>query len=308
MRKIDTSTMRSEPIVQLDNVSFIRNSNTILHDIDLRIAHGQHWAIIGQNGSGKTSLISIINGYHQPSEGKVCVLGRKFGSTDLRELRLHIGECSSEIRNMIHQWEPVRDIVLSGRFASIGLYQTPSAKDHERAGDLIDIFGLSGMSGRRFSTLSDGEKQKTVLARALMPEPELLLLDEPCAGLDIKAREELLTAVQKMTIMEGGPTLMYITHHIEEILPSITHVLALKKGKVIASGKREEVLTNEILSRTFEVPVELHEKGGRLWVVVNKATESAFNSWGQGVEKSPSVREGMNLASCNGAIDAETTI
>ena len=267
--------MHLNPIVRLDHVSFIRNSNRILQDIDLCIDDGQHWAIIGQNGSGKTSLISIINGYHQPSEGKACVLGKKFGSTDLRELRLHIGECSSEIRNMIHQWEPVRDIVLSGKFASIGLYESPSAKDHKRACDLIDIFGLSDMSDRRFETLSDGEKQKTLLARALMPEPELLLLDEPCAGLDIKAREELLNAVQKMTVMEGGPTLIYITHHIEEILPSITHVLALRKGKVIASGAREEVLTNEVLSRTFEVPVELHKKGGRLWVVVYKTTEPA---------------------------------
>jgi len=267
----DETTMHLNPIVRLDHVSFIRNSNRILHDIDLCIDHGQHWAIIGQNGSGKTSLISIINGYHQPSQGKACVLGRKFGSADLRELRLHIGECSSEIRNMIHQWEPVRDIVLSGKFASIGLYETPSVKDHKRACDLIDIFGLSGMSDRIFETLSDGEKQKTLLARALMPEPELLILDEPCAGLDIKAREELLTAVQKMTVM-GGPTLIYITHHIEEILPSITHVLALRKGKVMASGARKEVLTNEVLSRTFEVPVELHEKGGRLWVVVYKTT------------------------------------
>ena len=274
VRQIDENTMKLNSIVRLDHVSFIRNSNRILHNIDLCIDHGQHWAIIGQNGSGKTSLISIINGYHQPSQGKACVLGKKFGSTDLRELRLHIGECSSEIRNMIHQWEPVRDIVLSGKFASIGLYETPSAKDHEHASDLIDIFGLSGMSERKFSTLSDGEKQKTLLARALMPEPELLLLDEPCAGLDIKAREELLTAVQKMTVMEGGPTLIYITHHIEEILPSITHVLALRKGTVIASGAREEVLTNEVLSRTFEVPVELHEKEGRLWVTVYKNAES----------------------------------
>lgn len=262
------------PIVRLDHVSFIRNNNRILHDINLRIDHGQHWAIIGQNGSGKTSLISIINGYHQPSKGKACVLGKKFGSADLRELRLHIGECSSEIRNMIHQWEPVRDIVISGKFASIGLYESPSAKDHKQACDLIGMFGLSGMADRRFETLSDGEKQKTLLARALMPEPELLLLDEPCAGLDIKAREELLTAVQKMTVMEGGPTLIYITHHIEEILPSITHVLALRKGKVIASGAREKVLTNDVLSTTFEVPVELHEKGGRLWIVVHRNTGS----------------------------------
>ena len=258
------------PIVSLEHISFIRNGKTILQDISLCIDRGQHWVIIGQNGSGKTSLISIINGYHQPSEGKARVLGKKFGYTDLRELRLKIGECSSEIRDMIHNWETVRDIVLSGRFASIGLYETPDARDHERAAYLLDFLGLSDMAGRRFNTLSDGEKQKTLLARALMPEPELLVLDEPCSGLDLKAREGLLDAVQEMCTTEGGPALIYITHHIEEIIPAITHALTLRNGKIIASGKREDVLTNAVLSETFEVPVKLHEKAGRLWPMIMK--------------------------------------
>lgn len=126
------------------------------------------------------------------------------------------------------------------------------------------------MSDRSFMTLSDGEKQKTLLARALMPEPELLILDEPCAGLDLKAREELLDSVQEMCTTQGGPALIYITYHIEEIIPAITHALALRKGRVIASGKREEVLTNEVLNETFEVPIELHEKGGRIWPMIVK--------------------------------------
>lgn len=184
--------------------------------------------------------------YHHPSEGKAVVLGKKFGSTDLRELRLRIGECSSEIRDIIHNWEPVKDIVLSGRFASIGLYETPAPKDHKR------------------------EKQKTLLARALMSEPELLVLDEPCAGLDLKAREEFLDAVQEMCTKKGGPALIYITHHIEEIIPAITHALTLRKGSVIASGRKEDVLTNEVLSETFEVPIELHEKEGRIWPMILK--------------------------------------
>jgi iron complex transport system ATP-binding protein len=258
------------PIVRLDHISFIRNGSEILKNINLCIDHGQHWAIIGQNGSGKTSLISIINGYHQPSEGKARVLGKKFGSTDLRELRLKIGECSSEIRDMVHNLEPVKDIILSGKFASIGLYETPVARDHERADHLLDLFGLSKISDHSFMILSDGEKQKTLLARALMPEPELLILDEPCAGLDLKAREELLDAVQEMCMKHGGPTLIYITHHIEEIIPAITHALALRKGRVIASGKREDVITNEVLSETFEVPIEMHEKGGRIWPMIVK--------------------------------------
>lgn len=258
-------------IVRLDNVSFIRNGKAILQNISLRIEPGQHWVIIGQNGSGKTSLISIINGYHYPSEGKARVLGKKFGSTDLRELRLKIGECSSEIRDMIHEWETVRDIVLSGRFASIGLYEKPDSTDHERAAYLLDSLGMSDMAGHKFNTLSDGEKQKTLLARALMPEPELLVLDEPCAGLDLRAREGLLDAVQEMCTTEGGPTLIYITHHIEEIIPAITHALTLRNGRVIASGKREDVLTDAVISETFEVPIELHEREGRLWPMIMKS-------------------------------------
>lgn len=127
------------------------------------------------------------------------------------------------------------------------------------------------MAGRRFNTLSDGEKQKTLLARALMPEPELLVLDEPCAGLDLKAREELLDAVQEMCTERNGPTLIYITHHIEEIIPSITHALTLRNGRVIAKGKREDVLTNAVLSETFDVPIELHDRSGRLWPMIIKS-------------------------------------
>jgi len=137
------------PIVRLDNISLIRNGTEILHDISLIINNNQHWAITGQNGSGKTSLISIINGYHQPSQGKAEVLGKKFGSSDLRDLRLRIGACSSEIRDMVHKWEKVSDIVLSGRFASIGLYKTPASGDYLRADNLLLRFGLHDRADHR---------------------------------------------------------------------------------------------------------------------------------------------------------------
>ncbi len=256
------------PVVYLDKVSLIRNDSVILNDISICINQGEHWAIIGQNGSGKTSMISIINGYHFPSEGTAEVLGRKFGFADLRELRLHIGECSSEIRDMLHNWESVRDIVLSGRFASIGLYDPPTLEDEERADKLIDFFGLSLLRSHPFRTLSNGEQQKTMIARALMPEPRLLLLDEPCAGLDPKAREEILESVQRMCEMPGGPTLIYITHHIEEIVPAITHALALKQGRVLVQGERKEVLTGGVLSKTFDIPMDVHERDGRLWPLI----------------------------------------
>lgn len=262
--------MPSKSIVNLDRISFIRNNTTILHDISLKINRGQHWAIIGPNGSGKTSLVSIINGYHWPSEGTAEVLGKRFGSTDLRELRRHIGECSSEIMNMVHNRDSVMDIVLSGRFASIGLYETPAAGDFDRAQELLEFFGLSEVSERLFGVLSDGEKQKTIISRALMPDPELLVLDEPCTGLDLKAREELLDAVENMCTATGGPTMIYISHHIEEIIPPITHALAIRKGEVVARGTKEDVLTGEVLSETFDIPIELVKRNGRFWPVVSK--------------------------------------
>ncbi|VVB85058.1 putative branched-chain amino acid transport ATP-binding protein LivG [uncultured archaeon] len=257
------------PVVSLNHVTFIRSKKVILEDISLCINRGEHWAIVGQNGSGKTSLVSIINGYHRPSRGEAFVLGKKFGTTDLRELRRHIGVCSSEIRDMIHNQDSVKDIILSGRFASIGLYESPDAEDHQRASELMDFFGLSKMSDRAFDTLSNGEQQKTILARALIPEPALLVLDEPGAGLDLRSREELLNAVRRMCTMPGGPTLIFVTHHIEEIMPVITHALALRNGRVVAQGRKEDVLESGILTRTFDVPIELYEKGGRLWPVVS---------------------------------------
>jgi len=238
--------MTTQPIVRLDHISFIRDHNVILHDISVLIDKGQHWAIIGPNGSGKTSLISIINGYHHPSEGTAQVLGRRFGKTDLRELRKHIGEASSEIKNMLH------------------------TEDKVKARMLLEFFGLSEKEDRPFNILSSGEQQKTLLARALMPEPELLVLDEPCAGLDMSAREELLDAIQKMCDAPGGPTLILVTHHIEEIIPAVTHALALRQGRVVAQGDKNDVLTGEVLSRTFDLSIEVQERYGRLWPVVLK--------------------------------------
>lgn len=262
------SSMIPRPVVQFNHVSFIRNRKTILNNITFRIDKGQHWAIIGPNGSGKTSLVSIINGYHQPSEGKVEVLGRRFGKTDLREMRLHIGEASSEIKNMLHPQDAVTDIVLSGRFATIGLYEKPSDEDMETAGKLLDFFDLSELAGRPFNILSSGEQQKTLLARALMPNPDLLVLDEPCAGLDLGAREELLNTVQKMCEFPGGPSIILVTHHIEELVPAISHALALREGRIVAQGTKIEVLTGEVLSRTFDLKIEVMERGGRLWAMI----------------------------------------
>jgi iron complex transport system ATP-binding protein len=164
--------------------------------------------------------------------------------------------------------DPVIDIVLSGRFATIGLYETPSEQDMEIAGKLLEFFGLSEMAGRRFNILSSGEQQKTLLARALMPDPDLLVLDEPCAGLDIGAREELLDAVQRMCMTPDGPTIIYVTHHIEEIVPAVSHALALREGRIVAQGTKMDILTGKVLSRTFDLKIEVQERYGRLWAMI----------------------------------------
>lgn len=167
--------------------------------------------------------------------------------------------------------------MLSGKFASIGLYESPTSKDWQRADELMDFFGLSGLSDRPFRTLSNGEQQKTIIARALMPEPSLLVLDEPCAGLDLKAREELLDSVQRMGTTPGGPALTYITHHIEEIVPAITHALALRQGRVVAQGAKKEVLTDKVLGRVFGVRINVYENGGRLWPVVLRSKNAGMS-------------------------------
>ncbi|MBE0524102.1 MAG: ABC transporter ATP-binding protein [Methanosarcinales archaeon] len=264
--------MITESVILFDHVHFIRNGCTVLKDINLNIPPNQNWAIIGPNGSGKTSLISIINGYHQPSKGKVEVLGHMFGSTDLRELRCHIGECSSEIRNMIHPGDKVLDIVLSGKFGSIGLYQRPRTEDLGRARELTVFLGLSHLADQPFRTLSLGEQQKVLIARAMMPDPELLVLDEPCEGLDIKAREDLLDALQNMCSSPEGPTLIFVTHRIEEIIPAITHVAALKQGMVIVQGPKSDVLNEAVFSDIFDMEVEMKCNGGRYWPAVIKGS------------------------------------
>jgi len=261
-----------ESVILFDHVHFIRNGCTVLKDINLKIPPNQNWAIIGPNGSGKTSLISIINGYHQPSEGKVEVLGHRFGSTDLRELRCLIGECSSEIRNMIHPGDAVMDIVLSGKFGSIGLYQRPGTEDLGRARELMAFLGLSHLADHSFRTLSLGEQQKVLIARAMMPDPKLLVLDEPCEGLDIKAREDLLDALQIMCSSPDGPTLIFVTHRIEEIIPAITHVAALKQGMVIAQGLKSDMLNDAVFGTIFAMAVEMKCNGGRYWPAVIKGS------------------------------------
>ncbi len=256
-------------LLDIRNVSLQRNGNYILKNINWIVKPGEHWAVIGLNGSGKTSLLKMITGYLSPSKGEMSVLGKKFGRVDLRELRRSIGWVSSSLQESLHITDTAEEIVLSGKHASIGLYETPGEEDIEKAGILIEQFELSGMKNRPYHTLSQGEKQKVIIARALMCSPRLLILDEPCSGLDIFARENFLSLVEKICNIEDSPTLLYVSHHIEEITPSFQHLLFLKDGEIYSAGKTEELLNDDNLMKFYGKPVEIEWRNRRPILKIN---------------------------------------
>jgi iron complex transport system ATP-binding protein len=255
-------------VISMKDVSLRRDKNYIFKNINWEVKHGEHWVILGLNGSGKTSLLKMLNGYFFPSTGDVTVLGKKFGSYDLRELRKLIGWVSSSLQDSLYGSESAEDVVMSGKFASIGLYYNPGKEDIEKANFLLEQFGCSDLSQRTYATLSQGEKQKIILARALMNSPKLLVLDEPCTGLDIFARESFLSHVEQIGNAEDAPTLLYVSHHIEETLPIFNNALLLKKGSVHSSGKKEDVLTQKNLADFFNRNIEFAWKDERPWLYV----------------------------------------
>lgn len=262
--------MDLETVISLKNVSWQRNGSLILKNINWTVHHGEHWAVIGLNGSGKTSLLNMLNGYVFPSRGEVTVLGLKFGSCDLRDLRKSIGWVSSSLQESLHVNENVVDIVLSGKFASIGLYDSVERKDRIRASTLLEQFECLTFQKRRYSTLSEGEKQKVLLARALMSAPKLLILDEPCNGLDLFARENFLSLVGQIGREEGGPTLLYVTHHLEEILPIFSYSLLMRDGAVHSAGKTVNLLSESRLSDFFNHSVHFEWRDARARVGIVK--------------------------------------
>jgi len=250
-------------IIDIRNVSLNRNGFNILKNISWLVKPGEHWAVIGLNGSGKTTLLKMIIGYLSPSRGEMYVLDKKFGRVDLRVLRKSIGWVSSSLQESLYTSDTVEEIVLSGKYASIGLYEKPGKEDIEKAGILIEQFQLSGMKDRMYYTLSQGEKQKTIIARALMCSPRLLILDEPCIGLDIFARENFLSLVEQICNIEGAPTLLYVSHHIEEITPSFQYTLFLKNGEIHSSGKTKDLLTYDNLLKFYGKPVIIEWRNER---------------------------------------------
>lgn len=244
-------------------------STRILCNVSWSVRPGEHWALLGPNGSGKTSLLKALTGYLSPTSGAVSVLGRRYGETDWRELRRHIGIVTSALQTSIPPGEPALETVVSGRYAQLDLWAPLTAADRLAAKRLLRFVHAAHLAEREWAYLSQGERQRVLIARALMARPRLLILDEPCGGLDPAAREEFLQFVERLARERRGPPLIFVTHHVEEIAPSFTHVLVLRAGEVFAAGPKAEIVTSRILSGAFGVPVAVRRTGGRYRAAVN---------------------------------------
>lgn len=235
----------TKTVIELEGVCFCRKSRTILDGIDWRVEPGQHWALLGANGSGKSTLLKILSGYEWPTFGQVSVQDQRFGATDIGKLRRTIGLVSSSLEHRLPGHDQSIEIVASGIDASLGLYRTISPEEMERARAALTKLRAGEIAEQSYKTLSQGEQQKVLIARALVSGPKLLILDEPCAGLDPASRVRFLKDLEHMATRPDAPCILFVTHHIEEIGPWITHILLLKDGKVMARGTQEETITSE---------------------------------------------------------------
>jgi iron complex transport system ATP-binding protein len=253
-----------------------RGETVILDDVSWRVEHGQHWAILGANGSGKTSLLSALTAYLTPMAGTIEVLGERYGETDWRELRKRVGLVSSSVRQMMAEDEPALETVVSGKYAMIDYWGEPTSADRKRAVKILKSIECSHLAARPWCVLSQGERQRVLIGRALMADPPLLILDEPCAGLDPVARVHFLQFVETLGRHSGAPTLLLVTHHVEEITPVFSHLLLLKAGRVLAQGRKTDVLTSELLGRAFNSTVKLYNENDRYTMAISAKSRTVM--------------------------------
>jgi len=258
-------------ILQVTGLTVRRGQTTILDRVDWRVGRGEHWVILGANGSGKTSLLRALPGYLAPTAGESHLLGEHFGESDWRELRLHIGVVMNSFAALIPVCEAALDTVVSGKFAQLDLWAPVTAADRAAARRMLHVVRARHLARREWQHLSHGERQRVLIARALMAQPRLLILDEPCAGLDPAARDEFLHLMASLTRRRRGPAIVLVTHHVEEITPGFTHALLLKSGRVLAAGPRRPVLTSRHLSQVFDARVRLTRAGRNLRLAIARA-------------------------------------
>ena len=260
----DATPELTDLVVRMDGVGVRRGDSTLLERVDWRVELDEKWVILGPNGAGKTTLLRLAATELHPSYGTVHVLGERLGRVDVFELRPRIGFSSAALASRVPGDELVSDLVVSAGYAVLGRWREPyEVLDRARATDLLATLGVEAMTMRRFGTLSEGERKRVLIARALMTDPELLLLDEPAGGLDLGAREDLLSRLATLAADPDSPATVLVTHHVEEIPPGFTHAMLMRDGTVVAQGLLEAVLTKDNLSKTFGVDLVLRRSGER---------------------------------------------
>jgi iron complex transport system ATP-binding protein len=251
-------------VVELAGVSVVRGGNRLLDNVTWQVEEDERWVVLGPNGAGKTTLLQVLSTHLHPTEGVVGVLGEVVGTVDVFDLRPRIGLASVALGERVPRGERVSDVVMSASYAVLGRWKEEyDDLDRERAADLLREVGVAHLADRAFGTLSEGERKRVQIARALMTDPELLLLDEPAAGLDLGGREDLVNTLSVLALDAGSPATVLVSHHVEEVPPGFTHALLLRGGEVVASGPLAETLTEELLSRTFGQPLQLSLADGR---------------------------------------------
>ncbi|MCP2332105.1 iron complex transport system ATP-binding protein [Actinoalloteichus cyanogriseus DSM 43889] len=253
-------------VIRMDGVGVRRNRNDLLSGVDWSVELDERWVVLGPNGAGKTTLIRLAGAEMHPSSGTVHLLEERLGGVDVFELRPRIGVCSAATAQRVPGEEIVRDVVVSASYAVIGRWRERYDElDTGRAEELLAALGVGHLADRPFGTLSEGERKRTLIARALMADPELLLLDEPAAGLDLGGREDLVARLSQLALDPDAPAMVLVTHHVEEIPPGFTHAMLLRDGAVVAQGLLDEVLTEENLSATFGQDLSLERSGDRFF-------------------------------------------
>lgn len=251
-------------VVKMAAVGVRRGKNDLLADLDWNVELDERWVVLGPNGAGKTTLLRLAAAELHPTTGSVHLLGEKLGRVDIFELRPRIGFTSAAIAGRVPGEEMVRDVVVSAGYAVLGRWrEVYDTLDTERADELLAALGIGHLAERTFGTLSEGERKRALIARSLMTDPEMLLLDEPAAGLDLGGREDLVARLSALALDPEAPAMVLVTHHVEEIPPGFTHALLLREGRAVVSGLIEDVVTSENLSKTFDQDLLLQRSGDR---------------------------------------------
>ncbi len=256
--------INADAVLQFAGVTVRRGEKILLDSIDWTVEEDERWAVLGPNGAGKTTLLQVAAAMLHPTSGDAYILGERLGGVDVFELRPRIGFCSAALAQRIPGNELVVDVVVSAGYSVLGRWREAYGRlDVRRAAKLLDRLGVGSLGQRNYGTLSEGERKRVQIARALMTDPELLLLDEPAAGMDLGGREDLLRRLSRFALDARAPASVLVTHHVEEIPVGTSHALLMRAGKIVAAGLTPDVLTSKLLSKTFGISLRVDRSGDR---------------------------------------------